>query len=138
MRYPIVIHKDPDSDYGVSVPDLPGCTSAGSTVDEALVMAREAILGHLQVMADEGYDIPEPGSIEDHRQNPDYADAILWAMVDVDPANLPGRARRINISINERILDVLDQYAEQAHESRSGVIQRAVGDYLESHRKRSA
>ena len=36
MRYPVVIHKDPESDYGVTVPDLPGCFSAGETLDEAL------------------------------------------------------------------------------------------------------
>ena len=35
MRYPIVIHKDPESCYGVTVPDLPGCFSAGNTVEEA-------------------------------------------------------------------------------------------------------
>jgi predicted RNase H-like HicB family nuclease len=36
MYFPIAIHKDPDSDYGVTVPDLPGCFSAGSTIDEAI------------------------------------------------------------------------------------------------------
>jgi len=138
MRYPVAIHKDPDSDYGVSVPDLPGCTSAGSTIDEALVMAKEAILGHIEVMAEQGYAIPESGSIEQHRTDPDYRDALAWAVVEVDPANLPGRSQRINISLNERLLDVLDQYAQHHHDTRSGVIQRAISDYIESHRKRSA
>ena len=36
MRFPIVIHKDRQSSYGVTVPDLPGCFSAGDTLDEAL------------------------------------------------------------------------------------------------------
>ena len=36
MQYPVVIHKDPDTDYGVTVPDLPGCFTAGDTVDQAL------------------------------------------------------------------------------------------------------
>lgn len=31
MRYLVVIHKDKDSDYGVTVPDLPGCFSAGDS-----------------------------------------------------------------------------------------------------------
>lgn len=44
MRYPIVIHKDPDSDYGVTVPDLPGCFSGGDTMDEAIEMAHESTL----------------------------------------------------------------------------------------------
>lgn len=138
MRYPIAIHKDEGSDYGVSVPDLPGCFSAGETVDEALVNAREAILGHIEVLAEEGYPVPEPSTIEAHRKDPDYAEAMLWALVEVDPTNLPGRSRRINISINERLLALLDQYAQTSQDSRSEVIQRAVSDYLESHRKRSA
>ena len=47
MRYPIVIHKDTDSDYGVIVPDLPGCFSAGTTLDEAMSMAQDAIECHI-------------------------------------------------------------------------------------------
>lgn len=35
ITYPIIIHNDKDSDYGVTVPDLPGCFSAGTTPDEA-------------------------------------------------------------------------------------------------------
>ncbi|MBN0609850.1 type II toxin-antitoxin system HicB family antitoxin, partial [Pseudomonas aeruginosa] len=30
MKFPVVLHKDPDSDYGVTVPDVPGCFSAGA------------------------------------------------------------------------------------------------------------
>ena len=48
MRYPIVVHTDDGSSYGVTVPDLPGCFSAGDTLDEAFEMAREAIFGHIE------------------------------------------------------------------------------------------
>lgn len=50
MRYPVVTHKDPQSDYGITVPDLPGCFSAGATMDEALQEAVEAIECHLEGM----------------------------------------------------------------------------------------
>ena len=43
MRYPVVIHKDKASDYGVTVPDLPGCFSAGDTMEDALTSVIEAI-----------------------------------------------------------------------------------------------
>jgi len=36
MRYPVVLHSDDGIRYGVTVPDLPGCFSAGDTFDEAL------------------------------------------------------------------------------------------------------
>jgi predicted RNase H-like HicB family nuclease len=83
MYYPIAIHKDPGSDYGVTVPDLPGCFSAGSTIDEAMLMAREAIELYLDTLIEDGRDIPIPSEIESLRSNPDFADAI-WAVVSVD------------------------------------------------------
>lgn len=54
MDCPVVAMKDPESGYGVSVPDLPGCVSAGTTIDEALEMAREAIELHIEGLIEEG------------------------------------------------------------------------------------
>lgn len=45
MRYPVVVHKDPESDYGVTVPDLPGCFSADrsiATVQEYVLVSQDA------------------------------------------------------------------------------------------------
>ncbi len=86
--YPIVLHKDPESDFGVTVPDFPGCFSAGSTVEEALEMSREAILGHAEVMRDFGQNVPNPTPIHQLLGNPDFADGI-WAIVSVDL--MPGK-----------------------------------------------
>jgi len=82
MYFPIAIHKDPDSDYGVTVPDLPGCFSAGSTIDEAMLMAREAIELYIATLVDDGREIPVPSAIQELQKNADLADAI-WAIVDV-------------------------------------------------------
>ena len=55
MRYPIAIETgDSKHACGVVVPDLPGCFSAGDTLDEALTNAREAILLHLEGLLDDG------------------------------------------------------------------------------------
>lgn len=83
MYYLIAIQKDPDSDYGVTVPDLAGCFSAGSTVDEAMLMAREAIELYIDTLLDDGREVPSPTEVETLKQNPDYADAI-WAFISVD------------------------------------------------------
>lgn len=83
MYFPIAIHKDPDSDYGVTVPDLPGCFSAGSTVDEAMLMAPQAISLFLDTLVEDGREIPVPSEIEQLKQNPDFAGAT-WAFVAVD------------------------------------------------------
>ena len=84
MNFLIAIHKEPDSDYGVSVPDLPGCISAGSTFAEALAMAKEAIELHLEGMLDDGQELPTPTTdVAQLRADPQYRDAI-WAIVTVD------------------------------------------------------
>jgi predicted RNase H-like HicB family nuclease len=84
MNFLIAIHKDPDSDYGVTVPDLPGCFSAGSSFFEAMEMAKEAINLHLEGMLDDGQEIPELSTdIEKFRNDPNFRDAI-WAVVTVN------------------------------------------------------
>ena len=45
MDYIAIIHNEPDSDFGVSFPDFPGCITAGRTLDEAKDMALEALTG---------------------------------------------------------------------------------------------
>ncbi len=58
--YPVVIHKDKDSDFGVTVPDLPGCFSAGVSVEDALKEAREAIECHLEGLLLDGEPLLRP------------------------------------------------------------------------------
>ena len=82
-NYPVVIHKDADSDYGVTVPDLPGCFSAGPTMDDALANAVEAIATHVEGLLLDGEAIPGPKEIETHQGNPDYSGG-MWAVVAVD------------------------------------------------------
>lgn len=84
MTFLVAVHKDPESSYGVSVPDLPGCVTAGDTVGEALRMAKQAIKLHLEGMLDDGVELPEPSEdIERLKADPDFADASFWAAVDV-------------------------------------------------------
>jgi predicted RNase H-like HicB family nuclease len=64
-RYIAVIHKDADSHYGVSFPDLHGVISAGSNPDEAREMAAEALTLHLEGLAADGECAPEPSSLDD-------------------------------------------------------------------------
>lgn len=132
MRFPVVIHKDPESDYGVTVPDLPGCFSAGETVDEALTQAVEAIELHLDGMLQDNEPLPTPQSIEVHQQRPEYADGI-WAFVTVDLSKISGKAKRVNITLPERLLTVMDQYAAQRGETRSGLIAQATMAYISAH-----
>jgi predicted RNase H-like HicB family nuclease len=129
MRYPVVIHKEPDSDYGVTVPDLPGCFSAGATVDEALVEVVEAIECHIEGLLIDEEPIPQPNSIEYHKTNPDFAEGV-WAVVSVDLSKLSGKSKRVNITVPERLLYIMDQYAAEHGETRSGLIAQATIEYI--------
>ena len=87
MKYSIVIHKEPDSDYGVTVPDIPGCYSAGTSMGEAMEMAQEAIQCHIEGLLIDGDPIPLSSEIEDHQDNPEFRNGV-WAIVEVDLSKL--------------------------------------------------
>lgn len=129
MQFPIVVHKDPDSDYGVTVPDLPGCFTAGSTIDEALAMAKEAIEAYLEQIIEQGKLTPPTSPIEALHRKREYKGGT-WALVTIDESTLRVKAKRINITIPERILDAIDRYAEKAGQTRSGLIVQAVMEYM--------
>ncbi|HEV2678298.1 MAG TPA: type II toxin-antitoxin system HicB family antitoxin [Aliidongia sp.] len=62
--YIAMIHKTPDSDFGVSFPDFPGCITAGASLDEARRMAEEALRGHIRSMVEDGDTIPAPSTFD--------------------------------------------------------------------------
>jgi len=125
MRFPVVLHTDDGIRYGVTVPDLPGCFSAGETLDEALDAVREAIDLHLEGLMEEGGDVPTPRSIAEHRANPDFAEGV-WATVDIDVSRYEGKAEKVNITLPRRLLVKIDEYAKAHGETRSGFLAEAA------------
>lgn len=132
MRYPIIIHKDPESDFGITVPDLPGCFSAGSTMEEALQNAEEAILTHIEGLLLDNDPVPAPSTIEELREK--YRDdTAVWAVVSFDLNKLSERVKRVNITIPEKLLTKIDAYVEKEGESRSGLLVTAALEYISHH-----
>ena len=130
MRYPVVIHKDGASGYGVSVPDLPGCFSAGDTLEEAVESAQEAIACHLEGLLMDGEPLPAMQSLETLQAGEDYQGG-LWALVDVDISKLSSKTKRINITLPARVLAIVDEAAAREGETRSGLLARAALSYVE-------
>lgn len=93
--------------YSAFFPDLPGCTSAGSTIQEAADNAEEALADHLIVSAQHGDDIPDPSALESIERDPDV-DEVGRTLVR---AERPGRARRINITMDEALIEAIDRLA---------------------------
>lgn len=125
MRFPVVLHTDDGIRYGVTVPDLPGCFSAGDTFDAALESVREAIDLHLEGMAEDGEEIPLPRSIAEHRADPDYREGI-WAVVEVDVTRHEGYSERIDITLPHRLLARIDEYARSRGTTRSNFLADAA------------
>lgn len=124
MRYPIAIEPGTKkAAWGVVVPDLPGCFSAGDTLDEAIDNAREGIAAWIEATLDAGGAIAPASSIDRFRDDAEYR-GWIWAVVEVDPAMLDDHAERVNITLPRRVLARLDAKAKAAGETRSGYIAR--------------
>jgi len=125
MRFALALHTDDGVAYSVVVPDLPGCFSAGATLDDAIEMAREAIDAHCELLAEDGEDVALRQPLAVHRANPELTGAV-WAVVDVPVDRYFGPAEKINITVPGRILARIDAFARQHGESRSGFLVRAA------------
>src|SRR5215218_9113932 len=122
-RFIALIHKDADSDFGVSFPDLPGVISAGSTLDEARAMATEALAFHLEGMAEDGEPVPEPSSLEEIMSNRENRDGVA-VLIEAPAANV--KSVRINITMPADVLEQIDEYAEREGFTRSGFLAQAA------------
>lgn len=129
MEYIAYLHKDKDSDYGVSFPDFPGCITAGSTLEEARRLAAEALSFHIQGMRDDGDEIPEPSTLDELRNDP----AMKGAVAFLTEVTLPEKTVRINITARESQIAEIDRRARGAGLTRSSyVVQRALGKKVAS------
>ncbi|WP_103035578.1 type II toxin-antitoxin system HicB family antitoxin [Castellaniella caeni] len=133
MKFPLVLHTDDGTRYGVAVPDLPGCFSAGDTFEEALESAKEAITLHLEGLTEDGSPVPLPRPIAEHQKNPDYANGV-WAIIDIDVSRFDGRTEKINITVPRRMLAQIDRYAKAHGATRSGFLVEAARRAMQNHR----
>ena len=105
IYYPALIDKDAESDFGVSFPDFPGCVSAGETLEESLLGAQEALSGHVALMIADGDALPKPTSLEQVAAEKERSTVAITLV----PVVLPGRARRVNVTLDEALLEEIDQ-----------------------------
>ncbi|MBP5981721.1 MAG: type II toxin-antitoxin system HicB family antitoxin [Halomonas sp.] len=137
MLFPIAIERgDNDHAYGVTVPDLPGCHSAGDNFEEAMINAKEAIEGWLEVAVQYGDPIPEATSIEHHMDNPDF-EGWIWAVVDIDLTPYLGKSHKINVTLPDLLLKQIDDFVavHPGDKTRSGFLARVAMAELTRARK---
>lgn len=118
-----LIHKEADSDFGVSFPDFPGAITAGKTLDDARAMAEEALVLHVEGLTEDGEALPEPSTLEEVMSDPDNRTgvAILVSIKTEQP-----KAVRVNVTLPEDVLEQIDRYAEAHGFTRSGLLAQAA------------
>jgi predicted RNase H-like HicB family nuclease len=122
MRYPILIEEGADDTaFGVVVPDLPGCFSAGDALDDALDAVKEAAAAWIDAALDAGQQIPPPSTLEAVRHLPAYQGWTV-GIVDIDAGLFDDTIERVNITLPKRVLRRLDDLAAQRHQSRGAFI----------------
>ncbi len=128
INYPVAIFKDEGmNNYGALVPDVDGCFPLGDTIDETIANSQALIFDHIETMLE--LDMPfefTTSSIEELRNDPEYNEALMWAIVSVDESKLSTKQVRFNVSWNECLLHKVDDYIAKTHDTRSGFLAKAV------------
>jgi len=127
-HYIALIHKDAQSDYGVSFPDLPGVVTAGIDLDDARRMAEEALALHVEGMIEDGNAMPEPSTLEHVMSDPENRSgvAILVSVKTDAPKTV-----RVNVTLPEDVLEKIDSYAEAHGYTRSGFLVQAAKSIMD-------
>ena len=126
MKFVIAIEPGDNSQaFGVVVPDLPGCFSAGDTLDEALDNAREAIDVWCETLIEDGGEMPTPSILSEHQSNPEFSNWV-WAVVEVPVEQYFHPMEKINITLSQAVVARVDDYVKSHGESRNSFLARAA------------
>lgn len=133
MRYPVAIETGNGSvAYGIIFPDVPGCTSAGDTLDEAINNAIEALEGYFEFCVEDGDTVPLPGSIDDHYKKSEYQ-GYTWAFIEVNTEQPFGKPKRFNVSMPEGLVSRIDALVSHtaAYKNRSDFLVKSALSQLQ-------
>jgi predicted RNase H-like HicB family nuclease len=124
--YPAIIERAAEG-FGVFFPDLPGCTSTGATLQDAVRNAETALQAHIDLAAEHGDVVPEPSELDVIAADPGVVEAARVLV----RADVPGRSVRVNITLPEDLLAAVDRYAARTGHTRSGLLAQAVRERMD-------
>ena len=134
MKPYVAIIEVPKSDaeaFSVIVPDIQGCFSAGDTLEEAISNAKEAIIMQLEDILERGGQVPEPAPASEFVPKKKKANEMYY-LIEVDPRHISTKAQRINITMPEGVLAMVDEAAKKNHQNRSAFLTDAALDKVRS------
>lgn len=112
--------------FGISFPDFPGAVSTGRSEEEVIRKGAEALTFHAAGMIEDGDAMPVLRSLAELRKDREFRAAAKDAALVMIPFEMPGRAVRLNISMDEHLLDAVDRAAQAAGQSRSAFLAEAA------------
>ena len=121
MYFPAAIFIEEGKAYGVTLPEIPGCNTAGDTLEEALASVQDAV----ELALEDAAERPASRGLEAYKDDPVYAGAV-WAMVNVDLGFMDQRTVRVNVSFPAGTLEEIDRAAKGRGLSRSAFLVRAA------------
>jgi predicted RNase H-like HicB family nuclease len=126
--YPAVVERGA-TNYGITFPDFPGCVSVGDTIEHVIERGHEALAAQIELMFQDGDPVPAPSPID--APLPDWLEGVgevaLRTLVRVE---LPGRAVRLSITMDEALAGAIDRAAAEQGFTRSGFLAEAAGRVL--------
>jgi predicted RNase H-like HicB family nuclease len=112
--------------FGISFPDFPGCVSAADSVDEVIYKGGQALALHVEGMLADGEPLPQLRNVAQLHADPELKEWFDGATIAAVEVELPGRAVRVNISIDESLLERVDRAARAAGQTRSSFLAEAA------------
>ena len=128
QQYIGLIHKDAESDFGVSFPDFPGLVTAGEDLDDARGMAEEALAFHIEGLVEDGEAIPEPSSLAEVMASAANRDGVA---ILVGVKTEAKKVVRVNITLQDDVLQRIDAFAEAHGYTRSGFLAKAAEEAMQ-------
>jgi predicted RNase H-like HicB family nuclease len=130
-RYVALVDGKPGA-YGVVVPDLPGCTSGGKTIDDALRNAVDAVRLWAEDALADGEELPAARDAETLRVDPEVATAIAeGAVLAYVPLIVEsGRPAKANLSLDAGLLSAIDEAAAARGLTRSAFLVSAAREKI--------
>jgi predicted RNase H-like HicB family nuclease len=120
-----LIHEE-DGVFGISFPDFPGCISTAKREDEVLRKGGEALAFHVAGMVEDGDPLPIVRNLSELRADKSFRSDAKGAVLALVPFETPGRAVRLNISMDETLLEAVDRAAAAGGQSRSAFLAEAA------------
>lgn len=112
--------------FGVSFPDFPGAVTTARRADDVLRRATELLNFHVAGMIEDGDALPALRSLDELQADRQFRSDAKGAMVALVPFEMPGKSVRLNISMDENLLQAVDRAAEAAGQTRSAFLAEAA------------